>query len=100
MNEEDLAYYAAKELEHKAEHQRRQLTELREQGIRIRLRSGVGSVAVNAFGVVTDVRIDSRNAEFIAESTLSDYLVEALRAAETEARNKRDEILAYTKEVH
>lgn len=98
MNGVDLAYFAGKELDKAVEKQRQELTELRERGVRLRLRSGAGSVAVNAFGVVVDVRIDSKNAEFIAESTLADYLVEAIRAAEAEAWHKRDRILAQTKE--
>ncbi len=94
MNENDHAYYVGKEIDHNAEQQRRALADLRDNGVRIRMRSNAGSVAVNAFGVVTDVRLDEKNAAFMAERTLAGYVVEALAAAEKQARTKRDEILA------
>lgn len=53
---------------------------------RVLLCGEAGSVAVNAFGVVTDVRIDRRNTEFMAENVLAHYLVTALREATRGAR--------------
>lgn len=94
MNDEDQAFYARKEFDRNVDLQRAELATLREHGAVVRLRSNAGSVAVNAFGVVTEIRLDKKNTEFIAEATLAGYLVEAFHAAEKRARTRREEILA------
>ncbi len=95
MNAEDIAYYDRLETDRRTEELRAKLADLREHGVRVRLRGDAGSVAVNAFGAVVDVAIDRRNAEFIAEEVLADYLVEALRAAENRAQRTHDHLLGY-----
>lgn len=95
MNPADLAYYDRLATDKKTEELRAKLADLRDHGVRVRLRGDAGSVAVNAFGAVVDVAIERKNAEYIAEEVLADYLVEALRAAELRARKTRDHLLGY-----
>jgi DNA-binding protein YbaB len=95
MNAADIAYYERLETDRNTEALRAKLVELRDQGVRVRMRSGAGSVAVNAFGMVTDVSIDRKNSEYLAEEVLADYLVEAIRAAANRARKTRDHLLSY-----
>ena len=93
MNSEDLAYYARLEADQKAAQQRVKLADLREHGVRIRMRSGAGSVAVNASGVVTDVVVDRANCEYMAEEVLADYIAEAIHAAQSRAAKTHRNIL-------
>jgi DNA-binding protein YbaB len=95
MNAEDTAYYERLETDRKTAELRSKLADLRDNGVRVRMRSGVGSVAVNAFGMVTDVVVDRRNSEHIAEEVLADYLVEAIRNAGKRAEKTRDHLLSY-----
>jgi DNA-binding protein YbaB len=95
MNAADIAYYERLETDRNTEALRAKLVELRDQGVRVRMRSGAGSVAVNAFGMVTDVSVDRKNSEYLAEEVLADYLVEAIAAAANRARKTRDHLLSY-----
>jgi len=97
MNAEDIAYYERLENDRKAEELRAKLADLRDKGVRVRMRSGAGSVAVNAFGMVTDVVVDRANSEHIAEEVLADYLVKAIGDAGKRAEKTRDHLLSYDK---